>query len=173
MFSLTNQKAKLDAVNPRAELHGNDTKLACDLKISIKVSNDVLSEFHPSLKGCLYTANESAQADLIQEPGHLPSLRFPQMGAIKWDKDFAGYTVVIPYGATGKDDIVLGDCTVDNFKFDCQDGGTVGVSFRVIAHPEEGQMGRLCSMIQGEVEVTLTPPSADEQLQQDLTAASA
>jgi len=54
MFSLKNQAAKLTNVNPRAELHGQDKKLAVDLKFEIKVSNDVLSEFDPSLKGSLY-----------------------------------------------------------------------------------------------------------------------
>ncbi len=158
MFELNNQRVKISSVNPRSELHGTDTKLAADIKIECKVSNDVLSFFSPSLKGCLYTANESAQADLIQEPGNLPKLKFPLMGAIKWDKAFAGYETVIHYGVSGVNDIHLIETEVDNFKFDCQDGGTVAVSFRVIAHPEAEQLGRLCEMIQQEVEMSLIEP---------------
>jgi hypothetical protein len=50
MFSLANQAAKLTNVNPRAELHGQDKKLAVDLKFEVKTSNDVLSEFDSSVE---------------------------------------------------------------------------------------------------------------------------
>lgn len=159
MFSLQNQKAKLTSVNPRAEIHGQDRKMAVDLKFEIKVSNDVLSEFDPSLKSALYKKADT-QGDLIDEPGHLPELKFPMMGPVKWGKDFAGYETVIHYGVTGAQDIVLAECDVDNFRFDCQDGGTVAVAFRVIAHPEAEQLGRLCEMIQQEVEMSLIEPEA-------------
>lgn len=160
MFSLSHQKAKLSSVNPRSELHGQDKKLAVDLKFEMKVSNDVLSEFDPSLKSALYKKGDT-QGDLIDEPGHLPALKFPMMGAIKWGKDFAGYNTVIHYGVSGAQDIVLLECEVDNFRFDCQDGGTVAVSFRVIAHPEPTELVRLCEMIQQEVEMSLIEPEAE------------
>lgn len=160
MFSLNNQKAKLTSVNPRAELHGQDKKLAVDLKFEIKVSNDVLSEFDPSLKSAFYKKSD-AQGDLIDEPGHLPALKFPLMGPVKWGKDFSGYETVIHYGISGAQDIRLIECEVDNFRFDCQDGGTVTVSFRVIAHPEHTEMGRLCEMIQTEVEMSLVEPEPE------------
>lgn len=160
MFSLSNQAAKLTSVNPRAELHGQDKKLAVDLKFEIKVSNDVLSEFDPSLKPALYKKSD-AQGDLIDEPGHLPALKFHLMGAIKWGKDLAGYETIIHYGVSGAQDIRLIECQVDNFRFDCQDGGTVAVSFRVIAHPEPTELGRLCEMIQQEVEMSLIEPAPE------------
>ena len=173
MLEFTRQKSKLDSVNPRAELHGTDTKLATDLKFSMKVSNDVLSFFDPSLKSALYKPNDAAQGQLINEPGHLPSLKFPLMGSIKWGKEFAGYTLVVHYGVSGKEDIALSECEVDGFKFDCQDGGTVGVSFRVICHPDLDDMGRLCELIQREVDITLEPPSAEQELQRELDEAAA
>lgn len=164
MFELTNQSAKLSSVNPRAELHGTDKVTACDLHFEIKVPNDVLSYFDPSLKSSLYRAPDAndSQGELIDDPMHLPVLRFPQMGAVKWGKEFAGYELHIPFGISGQADIELGECSVDKFKFDCQDGGTVIVGFRVIAHPSEGDLGRLCGMIQQDVEVSLVPPEAAE-----------
>lgn len=161
MFSLKNQAAKLTNVNPRAELHGQDKKLAVDLKFEIKVSNDVLSEFDASLKGSLYKKADDGQGDLIADPGYLPTLKFPLMGAVKWGKSFDGYETVIHYGVSGAQDIHLVECAVDNFRFDCQDGGTVVVSFRVIAHPEASELGRLCEMIQQEVEMSLIEPEAE------------
>lgn len=162
MFSLANQAAKLTSVNPRAEIHGTDHVMAADLKFEIKVGNDVLSEFDPSLKSSLYKKADGPQGELITDAGHLPSLKFPLMGPVKWGKEFSGYETVIHYGVSGAQDIHLIDCEVDNFRFDCQDGGTVAVSFRVIAHPEPTELGRLCEMIQQEVEMSLIEPEADK-----------
>lgn len=162
MFSLQNQNAKLTSVNPRAELHGTDKKLAVDLKIEIKVSNDVLSEFDPSLKSAIYRAADAGEGDLLSgEPGVLPKLKFPLLGSLKWDKKLAGYEAVIHYGVSGSQDIHLIECEVDQFRFDCQDGGTVVVSFRVIAHPESAELGRLCEMIQTEIEMSLIEPEPE------------
>lgn len=162
MFSLANQAAKLTSVNPRAEIHGTDHVMAADLKFEIKVGNDVLSEFDPSLKSSLYKKADGPQGELITDAGHLPALKFHLMGPVKWGKDFSGYETVIHYGVSGAQDIHLIDCEVDNFRFDCQDGGTVAVSFRVIAHPEPTELGRLCEMIQQEVEMSLIEPEADK-----------
>lgn len=162
MFSLANQAAKLTSVNPRAEIHGTDHVMAADLKFEIKVGNDVLSEFDPSLKSSLYKKADGPQGELITDAGHLPALKFPLMGPVKWGKEFSGYETVIHYGVSGAQDIHLIDCEVDNFRFDCQDGGTVAVSFRVIAHPEPNEIGRLCEMIQQEVEMSLIEPEADK-----------
>lgn len=162
MFSLANKAAKLTSVNPRAEIHGTDHVMAADLKFEIKVGNDVLSEFDPSLKSSLYKKADGPQGELITDAGHLPALKFPLMGPVKWGKEFSGYETVIHYGVSGAQDIHLIDCEVDNFRFDCQDGGTVAVSFRVIAHPEPNELGRLCEMIQQEVEMSLIEPEADK-----------
>jgi hypothetical protein len=158
MFELTQQLAKLSDVNPRTELHGDEHKLAADLKFEAKLSNDCLAFFDPSLKSALYRKDGAVQGELIEDPTRLAVLKFPRMGNIKWDADFPGYTTTFHIGATEKDNIVLGDCQLDNWKLDCQEGGTVGLTFRCIAHPGEGELGRLCSMIQQNVTVTMDPP---------------
>lgn len=170
MFSLSEQKAKLANLNIRAEIHGEDFHTAVDLKFEMKVSNDVLSEFHPDLKSSLYKkADEnSGQPELIEDPGHLPSLKFPLLAPIKWNYEGAGYAAVLHYGVSGKDNIVMIDTEIDSFKFDCQDGGTVAVSFRVIAHPDAVSVGRLSEMIQTEVSLSLEPPSMEEQIEREL-----
>ena len=162
MFSLNNQNAKLVNVNPRAELHGEDTRLAVDLKFEVKASNDILSEFDGYLKSALYKKRESGQQELQIEPGQLTQLKFPQMAPIKWEHDMSGYTTTI-HGALEQSDIGLGGCEVDGWKFDCQDGGTVVVTFRVIRHPDTKDLGRLCEMIQQPVEISMTPPTADDE----------
>lgn len=157
MFSLQEQAVKLTSFNPRAELHGEDRVPAADLGFEVKLPNTVLAEFHQSLRGMLYKRPD--QPDLADDGDHMPDLRFPEFGTLKWNHDYAGYETTIHWGASGKDNIVLSDCEVDKFKFECQNGGTVVISFRVVAHPTERDMGRLCSLIQQDVDVTLQPPA--------------
>lgn len=163
MFSLEKQQCKLDNLNPRAEIHGPDKVLAVDLSISFKASNDVLSEFDPYLKAAFYTKGDAAQGELIDDANYLPTLKFPLLHALKWEKEYAGYELIVHLGLGGKNsDVEMIECQVDNFKFDLQDGGSVITSFRVIAHPQEKDLGKLCALIQQEIEVTLLPPEAEE-----------
>ena len=57
---------------------------------------------------------------------------------------------------------------VDSFKFDCQDGGTVALSFRAIAHPSSDEIGRLSELVQREITLSPYPPSPEDQLKQEL-----
>lgn len=139
MFSLQKTNVKLSAFNPRSEIHGEGKVPAADLFFQIKCSNDVLSEFDPLLKSSLYA--KADQDDI--EPGHLPVFKFPKMSPFKWAHDFAGYEATIHYGVSEKDNIILQDCQLDKIKFECLDGGTVQMSFRVVAHPEERDACRL------------------------------
>lgn len=166
MFSLLNQTVKLVSFNPRAELHGESKVPAADLKIELKSSNDVLSEFHPSLKQSFYDKpSDATQEELdINGPGWLPRKRFPDIGPIKLTKDFAGYTMTIHFGVSGASDIKLLDVALDGFRFDMQDGGTVVTTFRAIVHPEESEAGRLYGLVQREIAVSLIPPSESSDM---------
>jgi hypothetical protein len=164
MFSLDQQTAKLTNVNPRNKLHGEEHHLAADLNFEIAVSNDVLSEFSPTLKASLYRKLEKGEGDLLpEEPGTLSKLKHPEMGAIKWANELTGYEAMIHWGATNTQNIRLIDCAVDKFRFECQDCGTVIVQFRVIAHPEPSELGRMCEMIQQNVVLSLVEPTTPIQ----------
>jgi hypothetical protein len=170
MFQLTDQRAKLTNVNPRAELNGTDHKLAADLQIEVKVSNNFLKEFDSGLKDAFYMRSEGEQLefDVIADVDHRTKLRFPLMGGpIKWTKDLTGYVVLISYGLGGSSDISMGDCKIDKFSFLLQEGGTVVASWRILAHPESADLGKLCELIQQEITLSLTPPK-EEDLQQKL-----
>lgn len=160
MFKLNHQIAKLENANPRAEVHGEDHKLAVDLKISVTLANDCLSEFDPALKGALYWKGDGSQGELLDDPGHLPALRFPEMGPLKWSKDLAGYNLTAHIGVSGSSNIFLGDCAIDKFVFEPLEGGSVSVSFRIQSYPDPVTLGRLCELIQQDIELTLTPPEA-------------
>lgn len=167
MFSLKNAKAKLVNLNLRAELHGDKHVLATDLTIEATVSNDVLSEFHPSLKSALYEKADDAQGELLDEPGRLTALKFSNLGQpLKWNAELKGYQTTVHYGIGGDSDINMIECEVDSFKFECKDGGSVGVKFRVIAHPTEEQVGKLSGLIQSDIELTLLPPEEQQELKE-------
>lgn len=156
MFELFQQRVKLSSVNPRAEIHGEKKKPACDLKFEYSAPNEVLHDFNANLLVCLYTTPED-QADLI-EPGRLSQIRFPKMGAFKWDLSGKGYTLDIEYGIGGPSNIALGGVDIDGFKLVPQNGGTVIVVFRAIVHPDEVAFGKLCSLVMQDITLTLTAP---------------
>lgn len=157
MFELESQ-VKLASVNPRAEIHGEDRVAAFDLKFEATCPNDVLIHFHPELRTMIY--KKADDPDLVEQiDGEaLTALRFPKMGVIKYEQELTGYKVEVDYGMGGDSNIVLGDCKIDGFKIAPQNGGSVGITFRVICHPESDDVGRLCEFIQREIDITVTPP---------------
>lgn len=162
MFQLDQVRAKINGVNVRSEMHGQEHVPACDISLTVKMSNDVLAYFDPSLKGALYSrgTDKSKQGDIIGGVSDAPVLRFPLLGMpLQWDWEGAGYSMTIHYGVTGQD-IVL-DVGVDKIRLKCLDGGTIELTFRAQANPEESQIGRLAMLIQCDATITLAPPKAD------------
>ena len=158
MFEIFQKRVKLSSVNPRAEIHGDKKKAACDLKLEYAAENEVLYDFDAGLLPALYTVPEDQQ-DLI-EPGRLSQLRFPKAGAFKWDLSCKGYTLEIDYGMGGPlSDIILGGVDIDGFKLVPQNGGTVIVVFRAVVHPDEVAFGKLCSLVQQDITLTLRAPA--------------
>lgn len=162
MFELE-QQVKLSDVNPRSEMHGDERRPIFDLTFIADCSNDILINFHPNLRSMLFQEPASPDlADQASEVGALTELRFPLMGIIKWDWQGTGYHLTVGYGVGGKSDIKLGECIVDKFSFDPKQGGSVSIKFRVIAHPEGKDVGKLCELIQQEVGIILVSPSEED-----------
>lgn len=160
MFDL-NQVVKLANVNPRAEKHGDDTKPALDLKIEAQCPSSVLIHFHPELRQHLFKKDENPDlVDQVTEGDGLTLLRYPKMGGIKWDWEAVGYTATVDYGLGGDSNIVLNDVKIDHFAIEAQNGGSVLLTFRIIAHPDADDVGKLCEFIQRDIELNLVPPEA-------------
>src|SRR5258708_7970995 len=77
-------------------------------------------------------------------------------GPFRWDGEMLGASVSLQVRGE-KSRVELADAKVNNFQLEVQEGGTVLLSFRVQAHPDERKFGKLCTLIQNEVQVTLTP----------------
>jgi len=163
MFGLSHQTAQFINLNVRVEKHGDENAPGADIKCSIKVPNDVLSEFHQSLKGVFYRAPEPGEMDMVDkaadEPLALTRLRFGSYAdSLSWRDEIVGALFTVHYGTGGKSDVNLDDVTVDNFRFDFMDGGTTMITFRVKCNPDEKQIGKLYGLIGGEIEISLEPP---------------
>ena len=142
MFDLNKDRVRIANVNARAEKHGDDDVLACDIKCEARMANAVLSKFSPTLKSCLYTKDDGATEDMLN-PDHMPKLRNPQMGTIKWDFEMPSVQFRVHHGESDEDDIVFSDGKAGNFTLTCQEGGTVIVGFRVQVHPDELEAAKL------------------------------
>jgi hypothetical protein len=162
MFDLDKQLVKLTNVNARMEKHGEDNVLAADIAIDARMPNEVLSMFSPTLKNAIYFRDESIQGELIDDKTHAPNLRNPKLGTLKWDDTFEHIQFRVHHGVRDEDDIVFSDSKIDHFKFTCQEGGTVVVSFRVQVHPNETDAAKLLTMIQSEVHVSLISEIGDQ-----------
>lgn len=157
-FEIERQQVLLSNFNARSEVHGEEREPAADLKFEMTATNDILSEFDPDLKSSLFRrANETGdQQDLMPDPrpGYLPKLRFPNMGEFAWSEKMVGMVLTIHLNRT---ELTMGDCKVDGFRFEPIDGGNVAMTFRVQCKPDERQGGKLYTLIQQKVEITLRP----------------
>lgn len=166
-LELSKTKVKLVDYNPRSEFHGKDIVTAGDLMISVDLPNDVLASFHPALKSLLYHFDQGLEADLVDQsnngdPNYKPHIRMPQLGVpLKWSDSMIGAAVTVHYGV--KSAIDLETCNIDGFKIEPKQGGTVTLGFKIAAHPDEKQSGKLCTMIQTDIEISIAPPTADQQ----------
>jgi hypothetical protein len=167
MLELDHQTGQFLNFNLRPEKHGEENVPGADLKINITVPNDILSEFHPTLKAAFYRAPHPGEEDLVDQaadgPAQLTRLTFGnKLHAFKWDDEIVGATFTVHYGTSGKSDIVLGDATVDSFHIEPMDGGSVTLTFRVKCNPDEKAVGKLSTLMGNEIEFSIEPPSAAE-----------
>lgn len=89
-------------------------------------------------------------------------VRFPQLGTLAWDREYPGYTLGVHFGIDQSPPVVIEAVTLSNIRFDCKDGGSVGITFTVKSKPTEEQAGRLYGLMGREVTIDLTPPEGDE-----------
>jgi hypothetical protein len=157
--------------NGRSELHGEERQPAGDIKFRVTTTNNVLDQLHKTLKHALFfhdvndPGRDLADKAMEDNPDHLPHKRFPELeGPVKWAGEMVGGKLTVHYGLGGKSDIVLPDIKLNKVAIHPKDGGTVEVEFRVQAHPDEKQAGKLYALIQKEVTITVEPPQAQDDL---------
>ncbi len=153
-FELTDQKAILAHLNTRTEKNGKEEVRAADLKIECFQRADIMSTFSSTLKAHLFNPNSLDLADGMALMH--PELKTP----IGVAGSMTGAEVRIEYGV--KQPIVLKDCKVNNFKVDPKEGGSVHLSFRIQAQPDDTQIGKLYKLQRREINITIVPADLPE-----------
>lgn len=164
-FALTEIAHRLQNVNPRPEIHGEEKKAAADLELNCMLHNKELDQLHPQLRKLLYL-KDTSQPDLISgaDDDHITLLQFPQIKyPFGWDGEIVGAKVTIHRGIGPKSDLVLDGVVVNKFRVEPIEGGSVGLTYRVQFHPDEKAIGKLCMLTGTDVVVSLTPPDEETE----------
>lgn len=169
MFKIYETPALVRSIHPRAENHGDETALACDIGLEFKVSNRKLEALQAGLLPCLYKFDADddggpQQGAMALEDNLLPHVRFPLLGKLPWGYEGAGYTFQLIDDTLHGDKVVeVTDCKINRITIECEEGGTIILQVRVQGAPDEETIGELCHYIKDSVRVSLIPPSRPEQ----------
>jgi hypothetical protein len=174
-FERHRELMELAHLNIRTEQHGDEKVNGIDISFRVDLSNDVLSEFSPTLKSSLYQREETPQQDFDPATIPLKIVKNPQMGTIKWDTKYDCARVVVHHGSDEKNDVVFGLAKVNKFSFLPKNGGTLQCSFQVqVSDPDDMDLAKLAAVNGKKVLVTVESeggePEEDEQ-QADFGAA--
>jgi hypothetical protein len=159
MFSLNNQLCKIVSVTNVSEKHGKERKPALSIGLFLVGPQSLLDDFDTALVPMIWRRPQPTPGELPMEHDQLTELRFPFMRNFAWDRKYAGYLLRFHIGASGADDVLLAECGLKDIRFVAQEGGSVGVGFKVTAHPNnEVDHGRIATRLQQEIFIDLTPP---------------
>lgn len=166
MFRLENQPAKVLNHNPRNQLHGEELKLAGDLKLQVTCRAAVLAAFDEQFVPFLFRSRRpgdaAVQTEIEGEGNADTSRRLPQLEPLSWNEKFPGFRLVIVKGMGLAAPIVLPARELSGFVFEPLDGGLVKITFTAKGTYETtATSGELDGLQQREVEISLEPPAAD------------
>ena len=153
------QKMTLAHMNIRSEVHGEDRREATDLKLHVLLQNDCLAMFHPYLKNALYhlDATHAKSDDLADKGMDSPHVRMPEIDwPMRWKGEMKGAKFVIRQVGV-RENVSFADAKINGARITAKDGGIIDLTFRVQLYPDEAQFGRLATMVQKEVSVTIEP----------------
>lgn len=159
MFTVSAHLAKIVSCTNVSEKHGKERVPAISIGLYLVGSQDLLDAFDDSLVTTLWRKPQPTPGELPMAHEGWTELRFPFMRNLAWDRKYAGYLLRFHIGATGADDVLLGECGLKDIRFVAQEGGSVGIGFKVTAHPkDEVDHGKIATRLQQEIFITLTPP---------------
>ena len=160
MFRVDNHLAKITSCTNRSEKHGKQREPAISIGLSLVGAGSLLDQFDSALRAMHYRRPQPMPGALpLKDENDLIELRFPFMRNLEWQNKYAGYLLRFHIGASGSDDVLLGECGLKDIRFTTQEGGNVGISLMVSAHPKDDEdHGKIARRVQQEIFITLTPP---------------
>jgi hypothetical protein len=141
-----------------------DVKPAVCITLKVSLPNKSLDMLGPKVREFFYenTGKSTGQLAGIAAISDLPNLTAAALaiGAVTWEYEQTGCTLLIYIGATGRANIKLTDGTTRKLKFECKEGGTVDWSIPFFTAEDidaeiMGDVGVLKSL---ERDVELTAP---------------
>lgn len=170
MLRTDQQVAVINSVNMRAEQHGDNPVPACDINLSFETTAKVLNGFDKDLREALYVEEEPRNGQRRvpgtgkDDPLEGPRYRFSGvLGPLPIRKEWPGYKVGIIFGDIASSvEIDMSEVKVCKIKAEPKDGGTCGIALQLQCHPQKDVYGDLALILQKEVKLTLTPPTASE-----------
>ncbi|MEX3628126.1 MAG: hypothetical protein VB138_00310 [Burkholderia sp.] len=159
MFKIEDTLAKIVSATNVSEKHGAERVPALSIGLYVVMGGEVLGDFDPALRAMLYRKPQPKPGELPMEHDGLTELRFPFMRNLAWDRKWPGYLLRFHIGASGMEDVILAECELKDIRFTVQEGGSVGINFKIAAHPNSAEdHGKICTRLQQEIGITLTPP---------------
>lgn len=168
MLKCEEQIATVSNVNIRSENHGDESVTATDINFTFETGSKVLDSFAKGLRGLLYSDDEKSSGQ-SRVPGtgsgeDGPQLRFNGvLGPLAIKKEGIGYKLGIQWGDIASTvSLDFADVKICKIKVEPKDGGTVAVALQAQCKPKKEDYGDLALLLQKEIRLTLTPPSAAE-----------
>lgn len=160
-FGLTKERAKFAHLNTREEKHGpKASKKGVDFKLVFDLNNQYLNRIVPGLQDMFYRAHDTAD---MHNPDNKPVLRHPKLGTQSYELEVPRITMRFHDPDKAANDMVLTGGKLNNFKFECKQGGTVILTVRVqFSDPDEDEMIKANRVLFDTVLVSLSCEAEEE-----------
>lgn len=173
MFQLETHDAQFSHLNLRKERHGEDEAAAADLKFTLQAANTILNTIDPAILPAFFRkADKGMQQNLPMDgSSDLVALNLPMLGEQDINAKYEGYELSIGSLLEHIEAVFFADCKVKKISWKPLEGGSVAMSFTIsVLLDEEDDAELISAWRRGEVRLTLIPPSAAAQQQDDLAA---
>lgn len=173
MFNPQRHPADLTNVNTRIERHGDERKLAADFRLTMKVGADNLNDIEPRLRESLFRTPASGdQPQLVDQGSAFTVVNHPLAEPTKLRHKFPGYEMTLADPASESNDdgdsLFLADVELKKITVEPHEGGsaTVTLSASTLIDVNDAAFA-LGYLIDGDVLVTLTPPTRPQTTDDD------
>lgn len=154
MIEFKRHGVTLEHLNVRTEKRGEEDFPMIDLKITADLPNTALDKLGEGLRASLYKCE--AEADLLgKDEAHMPVLRYPQLGTLRWSGEVKPVKLTMHIGARARDDLVLAGAKLGKITLAALEGGTFEYGFRLQHEPVDGEVGKLMMLLKHQVPATL------------------
>lgn len=179
MFQLEQHVASAKSLNTRIEKHGTDRVLAADIVLAVNAPNTILETIEPGLRQSLFRKpgagdqmdfDHEQKAQAAQITDSLVAVRHPGLGPVQVSHKFPGYEAVLldAFDDSTVEEIVLVDLTLKKLSIQPIEGGSVLLIFTVSGAVTNDEVAELCdALVREDVRLTLTPPKAQAQHDED------